>query len=122
PVRFTNSDPTMHNVHMLPKVETNQATDISQGPNGAPETRVFRTPELMIPVRCNNHPWMEAFINVTDNPFYAISGPDGHFEIRGLPPGTYTLVADHEVLGQKAVTVTIAARQTVHQDFTFAAR
>lgn len=121
-IRFTNSDPTMHNVHMIPTVGGNQAVDISQGPNGQPESRVFSQPELMIPVRCNNHPWMQAFINVTANPFFAVSDADGHFVIKGLPPGTYTVVADHEVLGQQTATVTVGAKQTVAQDFTFAAK
>ena len=121
-IRFTNSDPTMHNVHMLPTVGGNQASDISQGPNAQPESRVFSQPELMIPVRCNNHPWMQAFINVVANPFFAVSDADGHFEIKGLPPGTYTVVADHEVLGQQTATVTMGAKQTAAQDFTFAAK
>ncbi|MGC1296149.1 MAG: carboxypeptidase regulatory-like domain-containing protein [Alloacidobacterium sp.] len=120
PVSFTNSDPTMHNIHMLPTVGGNQTVDISQPPNGAAESRVFTQPELMIPVRCNNHPWMQAFINVVANPFYAVSDADGHFEIKGLPPGTYTVVADHEVLGQQTATVTVGSKQTASQDFTFA--
>lgn len=121
-IRFTNSDPTMHNVHMIPTVGGNQTVDISQAPNGTPETRVFSQPELMMPVRCNNHPWMQAFINVVANPFFAVSDADGHFEIKGLPPGTYTVVADHEVLGQQTATVTVGAKQTAAQDFTFAAK
>ena len=120
PVKFINSDGTMHNVHMTPTVSTNQSVDISQPPNGGGETRTLATPELMIPVRCNNHPWMEAFINVAANPFYAVSDADGHFTIKGLPPGTYTIVADHEVLGTQTATVTVATHQTSSQDFTFA--
>ena len=122
PVSFTNNDPTMHNVHMIPTVGGNQTVDISQPPNGGAESRVFSKPELMIPVRCNNHPWMQAFINVVTNPFYAVSDAEGHFEIKGLPPGTYTLVADHEVLGQQTATVTVEAKETAAQDFTFAAK
>jgi hypothetical protein len=110
----------MHNVHMTPTVSTNQSVDISQPPNGGGETRTLATPELMIPVRCNNHPWMEAFINVAANPFYAVSDADGHFTIKGLPPGTYTIVADHEVLGTQTATVKVATHQTSSQDFTFA--
>lgn len=121
-VRFTNSDPTMHNVHVVPSVGANQTVDISQPPNGDPESRVFSQPELMIPVRCNNHPWMQAFVNVVMNPFFAVSNEDGHFEIKGLPPGTYTIVADHEVLGQQTATVPVGAKQTASQDFTFAAK
>ena len=121
-VSFTNSDPTMHNIHMLPTVGGNQTVDISQPPNGVAESRVFSQPELMIPVRCNNHPWMQAFINVVTNPFYAVSDADGHFEIKGLPPGTYTVVAVHEVLGQQTAAVTVGSKQTAAQDFTFAAK
>jgi plastocyanin len=119
PVKFTNSDPTMHNVHMTPQISTNQSVDISQPPNGAGEMRTLPTPELMIPVRCNNHPWMEAFVNVAANPFFAVSGSDGHFTINGLPAGTYTVVAVHEKLGQKTATVTVSSKQTSTQDFTY---
>ena len=119
PVKFTNSDPTMHNVHMTPQISTNQSVDISQPPNGAGEMRTMAASELMIPVRCNNHPWMEAFINVAANPFFAVSDADGHFTIQGLPPGTYTIVAVHEKLGQKTATVTVGSKQTTTQDFTY---
>jgi plastocyanin len=120
PVKFINSDPTMHNVHMTPDVQGNQSVDISEAPNdSAGETRRFSKPELMIPVRCNNHPWMEAFINVSANPFFAVSGPDGHFVIKGVPPGTYTLGADHEKLGEKTATVTVQTGKTVQVDFTY---
>src|SRR5579875_1172353 len=87
PVEFTNSDPTMHNVHMMPTVGGNQAVDISQPPAqaGTPveDKRIFPSPELMMPVRCNNHPWMQAFINVAANPFFAVTDDSGHFVIRG---------------------------------------
>jgi hypothetical protein len=121
-ISLTNSDPTMHNIHMLPAVGGNQTVDISQPPNGGTESRVFSQPELMMPVRCNNHPWMQAFISVVGNPFYAVSDGEGHFEIKGLPTGTYTVVADHEVLGQQTATVTVGAKQTAAQDFSFAAK
>jgi plastocyanin len=119
PVKFTNSDATMHNVHMIPTVSTNQTVDISQPPNGPGDTRTLSTPELMIPVRCNNHPWMEGFINVVSNPFYAVSGEDGHFTIRGVPPGTYTIAADHQVLGEKTVSVTVSPQKTSTIDITY---
>jgi plastocyanin len=119
PIKFTNSDATMHNVHMIPTLSTNQTVDISQPPNGPGDTRMLSTPELMIPVRCNNHPWMEGFINVVSNPFYAVSDADGHFEIKGVPPGTYTIVADHEQLGQKTATITISPQHTTVVDITY---
>ena len=117
-VQFTNSDPTMHNVHM--DSPTVGATfDISQAPHSGPDSRQFQAPARMMPIRCNNHPWMEGFLNVSANPFFAVSDADGHFEIKGLPPGTYTLVADQEKLGEQTATVTVAARQTAATDFTY---
>jgi plastocyanin len=119
PVEFTNSDPTMHNIHTTADNPVNPTVDISQPPMGGTTLKVFAKPELMIPVRCNNHPWMNAFINVSPNPFYAVSDEDGHFEIKGLPPGTYTLVADHEVLGQQTAQVTVGSKQTATADFNY---
>ncbi len=118
-VQFMNSDPTMHNVHMTPTVAGNDAIDVSQGPNSGPDSRQFHAPELMIPLRCNNHPWMQAYVNVVSNPFFAVSDASGHFTIKGLPPGTYTLVSDHEQLGQQSTTITVAAKQSASQDFTY---
>lgn len=120
PVEFRNSDPTMHNVHVIPPAGNNPTGfDISQPPMGGTQQHVFRTPALMVPVRCNNHPWMEAFINVAANPFFAVTGPDGHFEIHGLPPGNYTLTAVQEKLGTKTQSISIASQQTTQADFTF---
>jgi plastocyanin len=119
PIQFTNSDATMHNVHMTPTLGTNQTVDVSEAPNSPGETRTLSTPEAMIPVRCNNHPWMEGYVNVVDNPFYAVSDADGHFLIKGVPPGTYTITADHEQMGKKAAQVTVTAGQTATVDFTF---
>ena len=122
-LRFTNSDPTMHNVHMVPTVAGNQAVDISQPPAGSQnlgqDERTFREPELMMPVRCNNHPWMQAFVNVVANPFFAVSDTSGHYTIKGVPPGTYTLEADQEVAGTKTATVTVPAKGTVTVDFSY---
>jgi plastocyanin len=118
-VSFINSDPTMHNIHMLPTVGGNDAFDVSEGPNGGPQTHVFHAPELMISIRCNNHPWMQGFLNIAPNPFFTVSDATGHYEIKGLPPGTYTLVADHEQLGQQTQTITVAAKQTAVEDFVY---
>lgn len=123
PAEFRNSDPTMHNIHTMPievvGVEGNKELDISQAPMGAPQQAMFRHPETMMAVRCNNHPWMNAFINVTDSPFYAVSDAAGHFEIKGLPPGTYTISALHEKLGEQTATVTVGPLGTSLANFTF---
>jgi plastocyanin len=121
-VEFRNSDPTMHNIHTMPTTVGNQAIDVSQGPKGAPQVKTFAQPELMMPVRCNNHPWMNAFINVSATPFFAVTGADGGFELRGLPPGDYVLGAVQEKLGEQTMQVTVAANGTAKANVSFPAK
>ena len=118
-VEFRNSDGTMHNIHTMPTVAANKEIDVSQGPKGAPQVRQFTQPEVMMPVRCNNHPWMNAFINVSPTPFFAVTDADGHFEIKGLPSGTYTLAAVHEKMGEQDMTVTVKPHATEATNFTY---
>jgi len=118
-VEFTNSDPTMHNVHTMTTTVGNSNVDVSQGPNGPPQTRRFAGPEVMLPIRCNNHPWMEAFLNVAPNPYFAVTGPDGSFSIPNLPPGTYTLAAVHEKLGEQDMQITVAPHAVAKTTLTF---
>jgi len=120
PVDFTNSDATMHNVHVMPEVSSNQGMDVSQPPRGGETQRVFLKPETMVSVRCNNHPWMQAFINVAPNPFFAVTDENGHFTIKGLPPGTYTLAAVHEDLGQQSIQLTVTPQTTTTTEISFA--
>jgi len=120
-VEFRNSDPTMHNVHVVSPYGDG-AIDLSESPMGQPQTRRFESSQLMLPVRCNNHPWMNAFINVAPTPYFAVSAADGSFTIPNLPPGTYTLAAVHEKLGEQDVQVTVPAKSTAKEDFTFTAK
>jgi plastocyanin len=118
-VEFRNSDSTMHNIHTLPAGDAKQV-DISEAPKGDPQTVQFNQPEIMMPVRCNNHPWMNAFINVADTPFFAVTDKDGHFNIEGLPAGTYVLGAVHEKMGEQTITITVNPHETSKADFSFA--
>jgi hypothetical protein len=112
----TNSDQTTHNVHPSPK--SNQEWNQSQPSGAAPISAKFMRPEI-VPVKCNQHPWMKAYVAVQRNPFFAVSGADGKFEIKGLPPGTYTIAAWHEKFGEKTQTVTVAAKEAKTQDFSY---
>jgi plastocyanin len=118
-VEFRNSDATMHNIHTMPTMVGNETVDVSQGAKGAPVQKEFKQPEVMIPVRCNNHPWMNAFINVSPTPFFAVTDANGHFEIKGLPAGTYTLAVVHEKMGEQTISVTISPKETEKADFTY---
>ncbi len=86
-------------------------------------TRTFRHAETMIPVKCNQHPWMRAYIGVTKNPFFAVTGSDGTFTIKGLPPGDYTIEAWSAGFGSGEVRedqkVTIGPKESKTVDFTF---
>ena len=120
PVEFRNGDPTMHNVHIVPPGQQDTAGfDISQAPMNGTQQHIFQVAGLMIPVRCNNHPWMEAFLNVVSNPFFAVSDDEGKYEIRGLPPGKYTLVAVQEKLGTQKQEITVENHATTAANFTF---
>jgi hypothetical protein len=116
-LRVLNSDQTTHNVHPSPKnnAEWNQV----QSANGPPIEKKFSKPETLIQVKCNQHPWMMAHVGVLAHPFYNVSAADGTYSIKGLPPGEYTVVAYHEVLGEKSQKVTVGAKGTVTQDFSF---
>jgi plastocyanin len=113
-VRITNSDQTAHNVHPTPK--RNDGFNISQAQGDPALERTFTSEEVMIPVQCNQHNWMRASIGVLDHPFFAVTGDDGGFSIKGVPPGDYQLVFWHELYGEQSVPVTVDARSTVTRD------
>lgn len=113
----TNSDPTAHNVNVQGK--SNASWNTSQPPNAPPIEQKFSRPETLIPIKCNQHPWMKSYVGVLSHPFYAVSAEDGSFTIKNLPPGKYTLVAWHERFGEKTMEVTVAPKGSATADFAF---
>ena len=116
-VKFLNSDPTNHNIHPLPR--SNREWNESQPPHGDPKIKTFLKPEIMIPIKCNVHPWMRVYVGVVDNPFFAVTGDDGSFSLKGLPPGEYTLEAWHERYGTKEIKVKVGAKETAKVSFGY---
>ena len=122
-INITNSDPTTHNIHFL----QGKNPDWNQSqPNGAaPLKHQLNTPEQMAQVKCNQHPWMKAFIGVMRHPFFAVSDETGKFTISGVPPGKYTVVAWHEAATgpgtEKTMEVTVPAKGSATADFSFGA-
>ncbi|HKG45546.1 MAG TPA: carboxypeptidase regulatory-like domain-containing protein [Pyrinomonadaceae bacterium] len=121
-VSITNSDATQHNIHPTPKLnpEWNQTQSAGQGPI----EKTFSRAEVLIPVKCNQHPWMKAYVGVLRHPLFAVSKEDGTFQISGVPAGNYTLVAWREggASGEeKTMQVTVPANGSAKADFAFGA-
>jgi plastocyanin len=112
-----NDDQTTHNIHPMPK--DNREWNKSQAPGTSPIDESFARPEIAIPVKCNVHPWMKSYIFVFKNPYYAITSKDGTFQLKNLPPGTYTIEAWQEKYGTQDQTVIIGPKDSKTVDFKF---
>ncbi|MCG3129117.1 MAG: hypothetical protein CHACPFDD_04026 [Phycisphaerae bacterium] len=117
PILIRNSDGTSHNIHSLPK--TNQPFNFGQPQKGMEKTETFKNPELEIKIKCDVHPWMGAWCHVVDHPFYAVTGADGTFEIKGLPAGEYEIEAWQEKLGTQTMKVKVGDGESKDIEFTF---
>jgi hypothetical protein len=120
PIEILNSDPVLHNIKAVPTA--NRGFNISQPSEGMKTTRTFTTQEVMVPLQCNVHGWMHASVGVLSHPFFATSGEDGTFSIKGLPAGTYELEAWHEKLGTQTMKVTVTENGTATAEFTFGSK
>lgn len=117
PLEVINSDPVTHNIHPMPSM--NREWNHSMGPGDDPITRKFTKPEIMIPVKCNIHSWMHAFIGVLNHPYFATTGDDGSYTLPNLPPGTYTVAVWQEKLGTTRRQITVTPGHTSAADFTY---
>ena len=118
-VQIKNDDQTTHNIHPTPK--DNREWNESQPPSSPAIEKTFAREEIMLPVKCNQHPWMKMYISVVKSPFYAVTDKSGKYEIKGLPPGDYTIAFVHEKLGEQDQKVTVAAKDTKTVDQSFKA-
>jgi plastocyanin len=118
-VKILNSDPTTHNIHPTPK--DNREWNESQPPKAPPLEKTFAREEIMLPVKCNQHPWMKMYINVVKSPFFAVTDKDGKYTLQGLPPGDYTVAVVQEKLGEQTQKVTVGAKESKTVDFNYKA-
>lgn len=112
-----NSDDVLHNINT--ESTANRPFNVSQPQAGMERNQTFSTPEVMIPVQCDVHGWMSAYIGVTGHPFNAVTAADGSYTIEGLPPGDYVIEAWHETLGAQTMNVTVGDAETGTADFTY---
>lgn len=116
-LKLKNSDGILHNVHALPKV--NKPFNMAMPATRTEATANFEKEEGIFQIKCDVHPWMSAYVAVSSNPFFAVTGKDGKFTISGLDAGTYELEAWHEKLGVQKATVTVGASDTKSANFKF---
>jgi plastocyanin len=115
-LQVVNSDDTTHNIH--PNPSNNREWNMTQ-PHGMPMEQSFAREEIAIPIKCNVHPWMRGYIAVFKHPYFAVTDKDGAFELKDLPPGTYTITAWQEKLGTQTQKVTIGGGESKPIEFTF---
>jgi len=118
-VKFRNGDPLMHIIHVIPR--NNREFGFSQEKPGEEREKIFANKET-IKVICDVHPWMAAWAVVLDHPFHAVTGPDGKYSIRGLPPGKYTLEAWHEKYKSVTQEIQVKEGEAASADFVLEAR
>ena len=105
-ITVKNSDPCIHNVHTVSKNGNTEHND-AQMSGGADLTYTFDKPEQFMKFQCDVHPWMFAWVTIEDSPYYSLSGKDGSFAIKNVPPGKYTITASHRKLGTETLEVEV---------------
>ncbi len=117
-ITIRNSDGLLHNINASP---TEQRGFNTSQPRNMESTRSFGTPEVMVPLRCDAHSWMNAYIGVLLHPFHSVSSGSGAFSLSTLPPGNYVIEAWHETYGLQTQNVTVTTGETAEVTFTFSA-
>jgi plastocyanin len=118
PYKILNSDGIVHNVHALPKINTPFNKPMPATVKEA--TVTFPKAEANFPIKCDVHPWMNAYVGVFNHPFFSVTSADGKYTISGLDPGTYEITVWQERLGTQTASVTVGASDTKTQNFKFA--
>jgi plastocyanin len=115
-LEILNSDGVLHNVHSFS--EKNSPFNRAQPKYRKKITEVFNKKEL-ISLKCDVHSWMNAWIFVSDHPYYAVTGGGGGFQLTDVPPGAYNLEVWHEFLGKQVQRVTVDPNGKAKVDFKF---
>jgi plastocyanin len=118
PIRFTNDDDTSHNIHT--HGELNETINISQAKKGSTDVKKFTKPEIMLPIKCDVHNWMNSFAGVFAHPYHTVSTASGAYELK-LPAGKWEITAQHEKLGKKTMMVEVADNGSADLNFSFSA-
>ncbi len=118
-IDFPNSDIVKHNV-FSPQDGCNQF-NLGTYDVGAVKQVTFDK-SCNVPIMCNVHAEMSAFVAVFDNPYFAVTLKDGNFKIDNIPPGDYTLRTWHERFESVMQTVKVNAGKISSMDFVLKKR
>ena len=116
-VQIKNSDAFLHNVHGLSGKDN--SFNVGQPTAGLVYQWKAKNEEVMLHLKCDIHNWMNAYIGVVTNPYFAVSDTTGTFQIDRVPPGTYTLQVWHERFGALTKTITVKAGAATTVEFTY---
>jgi plastocyanin len=112
-----NADATYHNVHGWLAAKTLWNESSPAGSADIEKADVGKAGDV-VELKCDVHPWMHAYVVVTDHPFVAVTGDDGSFTIANVPAGKYVVEAWHPTLGTKTAKVTVG-KKAAKAAFTF---
>ena len=118
-VLVANSDPTTHNVN-IHAPRNNRSQNLSMVKGQAPIECEYKRAER-VSLRCDIHPWMSAWLHVSDHPWFDVSDANGAFRIPDVPPGEYVVSATHEEFGDVRGRVTVEAGRSTGFALTFQA-
>jgi hypothetical protein len=119
PFEVQNDDPVLHNIHVV--LKNSRSWTQSQTIGGPPIMATFMQPEFASRIVCNIHPWMRSYLFVFNNPYFAVTTSNGKFELKNIPPGTYTLETWQEKLGVQDQTITVGPKDSKTVSFQYSA-
>ena len=112
-VDFPNDDPLFHNVMSLAR---GNAFDLGRYPKGQSKSVRFDVPGI-VPIVCDIHSHMSAYVLVFSHPFFTVTDADGRYAMPNIPAGTYTLKVWSELGVADAKRITIVDGVTADVDF-----
>jgi hypothetical protein len=121
-IMVRNSDPVLHNIHVMPASAGNKESNTAQLPKSKDLEFSFAAEEPFLKFKCDVHPWMFSYVSILKHPYFAVSGTDGTFKIANVPPGKYTVEAVHRKAGKQTMEIEVPATGAKEANFTLEAK